>query len=74
MEECKPIGTPFNANLKLLKFLDEEFENVQRKIEGVPYKARVGSLIYAMVSTNAMCSLWREDSRMLKNTSFGGVS
>ena len=53
MEECKPVGTPFDVNSKLLKLLDEEFVNVQREMKGVPYKARVGSLMYAMVATRA---------------------
>ena len=50
MEECKPVKTPLDVNSILLKLLDEEFVNVQRKMEGVPYKAGVGSLMYAMVS------------------------
>jgi hypothetical protein len=29
------------VNSKLLKLLDEKFVNVQRKMEGVPYKVRV---------------------------------
>ena len=41
MEECKPVGTPFNVNLKLLRLSDEEFMNVQREMEGVPYKVGV---------------------------------
>jgi hypothetical protein len=51
MKECKPLGIPFDTNLKLLKLLDMEFENVLRKMEGVPYKAGVGSLMYATVTT-----------------------
>jgi len=51
MEECKPIGTPSDTNSKLLRLSDEEFGNVQREMEGVPYKAAVGSLMYAMVAT-----------------------
>ena len=39
MEECKLIGTPFDENLRLLKLSDEEFGNVRREMEGVPYKA-----------------------------------
>jgi hypothetical protein len=38
------------VNSKLLKLSDEEFVNVQRKMEGIPYKAGVGSLMYAMVA------------------------
>jgi hypothetical protein len=51
MEDCKPVATPSDANSKLLKFSDEEFGNVQMEMEGVPYKAAVGSLMYAMVGT-----------------------
>ena len=39
MEECKPVGTLFDANLNLSKLLYEEFGNVQRVMGGVPYKA-----------------------------------
>ena len=53
LEECKPVGTPFDVNSKLLKLSDEEFMNVQRERKGVPYKAGVRSLIYAMVATRA---------------------
>ena len=48
-EKCKLVITSFDANLKLFKFLDEEFGNVKRKMEGVPYEAGVGSLMYALV-------------------------
>ena len=30
MEECQPVRSPFDANSKLLKLSDEEFENVVR--------------------------------------------
>ena len=53
MEKCKPVGTPFDVNSKLLIFLDEEVVNVQREMEGVAYKARVGYLMYAIVATLA---------------------
>jgi Reverse transcriptase (RNA-dependent DNA polymerase) len=53
MEECKPIGTPLDVNVKLLKLSDEEFTELQGEMEGVPYKAGVGSLMYAMVGTRA---------------------
>ena len=53
MEECKPVGTPFDVNSKLLKLSDEKIVNVQREMEGVLYKARIGSLVYAMVATRA---------------------
>jgi hypothetical protein len=51
MEECKPIGTPLDVNVKLLKLSVEEFEAIQGEMEGVPYKSGVGSLMYAMVAT-----------------------
>ena len=53
MEECKPVGILFDANSKLFQLLDEEFENVQRKIEGASYKIEVGSLMYAMMGMRA---------------------
>ena len=53
MEECKLVGTLFDANSKLLKQSVEKFGKVQREMEGVPYKTRVGSLVYAMVAMRA---------------------
>ena len=53
MEECKPDRFPFDVNSRLLKLSDEEFVDVQKNMEGVPHKAGVGSLIYAMVATKA---------------------
>ena len=52
MEKCKPAGTPFDVNSKLLKLI-YEFMNVQREMKGVPYKAGVRSLMYAMMATRA---------------------
>jgi hypothetical protein len=51
MEDCKPIATPLEANLKLMKLSDEEFAEVEQQMKGIPYKAAVGSLMYAMVGT-----------------------
>jgi hypothetical protein len=51
MEECKPIGTPLDVNSKLLKLTKEEFQGIQEEMQGIPYKAAVGSLMYAMVGT-----------------------
>ena len=53
MKECKPVGTSFNVNIKLLKLSNEEFTNVQREMKGVSYKSGVGSLMYAMVAIRA---------------------
>ena len=53
MEECKPIGTPLDVNVKLMKLSEEEFEAIQGEMEGVPYKGGVGSWMYAMVATRA---------------------
>ena len=49
MKECKPVGTPFNANLKLLKMSNEEFGNVERKNGRCFIQDRVGSLMHVMV-------------------------
>ena len=57
MEDCKVVGTPFDVNFKLLKLSDDEFMNVQRKMEGIPYKAGVGSLMYAMVAMRVNIAL-----------------
>ena len=35
IEECKPVGTSFDVNSKLLKLSDEEFENVQGEMKGI---------------------------------------
>ncbi len=51
MEECKPIGTPLDVNSKLLKLTEEEFQRIQEEMQGIPYKAAVGSLMYSMVRT-----------------------
>lgn len=51
MQDCKPIGTPLEANLKLMKLTDEEYAEVEHQMQGIPYKAAVGSLMYAMVGT-----------------------
>ena len=48
---CVTCVTPFNVNSKLFKLLDGEFDNVQKEMKDVPYKAGVGSLMYAMVAT-----------------------
>jgi hypothetical protein len=51
MEECKPIGTPLDVNSKLLKLTEEEFQGIEEEMQNIPYKAAVGSLMYAMVGT-----------------------
>jgi hypothetical protein len=51
MEECKPIGTLLDVNSKLLKLTDEEFQGIEEEMQSIPYKAAVGSLMYAMVGT-----------------------
>lgn len=53
IEDCKPIGTPLDVNSKLLKLLDKEYAHIQAKMEGIPCKAAVGSLIYAIIGTLA---------------------
>jgi hypothetical protein len=37
MKECKHVGIPLYVDSKLLKPLNEEFENMQREMKGVPY-------------------------------------
>ena len=45
MEDCKPIGTPLESNLKLMKLTDEEYAEVEHQMQDIPYKAAIGSLI-----------------------------
>ena len=53
MGKCKLVRFPSDVNSKLLRLLDEEFEIVQGKIEGIQYKVAIASLIYAIVGTIA---------------------
>jgi hypothetical protein len=38
MEECKLVRILIDTNSKLLKLYDKKFGNVQRELEGIPYK------------------------------------
>ena len=53
MEECKPLATPLDVKAILMKPCQEELEEFSQEMDGVPYKAVVGSLMYAMVATRA---------------------
>jgi len=53
MEDCKPVGTPLDPKVALAKATDEEWEQYSREMRDIPYKACVGSLMYAMVATRA---------------------
>ncbi len=46
MEECKPIGVPFDPKVKL-----QRNENWNDESKGFPYQQAVGSLMYAMLCT-----------------------
>ncbi len=46
MEECKPIGVPFDPKVKLQKNVNGNDES-----KGFPYQQVVGSLMYAMLCT-----------------------
>jgi hypothetical protein len=46
MEECKPIGVPFDPKVKLQRNANGNDES-----KGFPYQQAVGSLMYAMLST-----------------------
>jgi hypothetical protein len=45
------MGTPLDVNSKLLKLTEEEFQGIEKEMQNIPYKAAVGSLMYAMVGT-----------------------
>ena len=57
METCKPIETSFDVKSKLLTLSYEKFVNVQKEMEGVPHKAGVRSLMYAMMDTGRIFHL-----------------
>ncbi len=46
MEECKPIGVPFDPKVKLQRNANGNDES-----KGFPYQQAVGSLMYAMLCT-----------------------
>jgi len=46
MEECKPIGVPFDPKVKLQRSANGNDES-----KGFPYHQAVGSLMYAMLCT-----------------------
>lgn len=50
MEDCKPIGTPLDANTLLPKVLEDEHEEHLYKMEQIPYQKKIGSLMYAMAA------------------------
>jgi hypothetical protein len=51
MENCKPIFTPFESRLKLIKDQYPSSKKQRQKMVEIPYKSRVGNLMYAMVYT-----------------------
>lgn len=50
MEKCKLVEIPFNVKSILLRLWDEEFGNVQSKIEDILYNMVIESLMYTIVS------------------------
>jgi hypothetical protein len=54
MEECKPIGVPFDPKVKLQRNMNGNDES-----KGFPYQKAVGSLMYAMLCTrhDLACSI-----------------
>ena len=53
MEGFKPLATPLDVKAILVKPCQEELEEFCQEMDGVPYKAAMGSLMYAMVATRA---------------------
>lgn len=47
MKECQLVGSPFDVNSSLLKYLDEELQNVHDK--QIACKVNIGSYMYAMM-------------------------
>jgi hypothetical protein len=51
MENCKPIFTPFESRLKLIKDQYPSSKKQRQKMVEIPYKLKVGNFMYAMVYT-----------------------
>jgi transposase InsO family protein len=51
MAECKPIGTPLDANTKITSSMSPESDQELEKMKGTPYQQAIGSLMYAMLGT-----------------------
>lgn len=51
MQDCKPVTTPMNTAVKLTKEMQRKTEEEKRKMEGIPYRNLIGSLMYAATST-----------------------
>ena len=51
MQDCKPIGTPLDTKVKLVRLSNEEYDADIARMASVPYKSAIGSLMYAMVAT-----------------------
>jgi len=51
MFDCKPIGTPLDANSKLSKTMSPNTAEEEEEMKKIPYKSAIGSLMYAMLGT-----------------------
>ena len=51
MQECKPVSTPMNAGVKLVKDMCPKTQEELEEMEKVPYRSAVGSLIYLVTGT-----------------------
>jgi hypothetical protein len=51
MFDCKPIGTPLDANAKLSKNMSPTSVEEEEEMKNVPYQSAIGSLMYAMLGT-----------------------
>ena len=51
MENCKSVSTPMEVGLKLTKEMEPKTKEEMDKMDKVPYRAAVGSLMYLMVAT-----------------------
>ena len=51
IKSANPLATPLDVKATLVKHSQEELEEFSQEMDGVPYKAAVGLLMYAMVAT-----------------------
>ena len=51
MSECRGVVTPLEPNVKFSKAQEPSTKEEEQKMEDIPYRQAIGSLMYLMVST-----------------------
>jgi hypothetical protein len=51
MQNCRPISTPMDVNVKLTKNMCPQTQEEIDEIKDIPYQSAVGSLMYLILGT-----------------------